>query len=211
VSVNEDKFRITHVYTRGGDGGRTGLVNGDRIAKHHPRLEAYGTVDELSSLLGVVRADAVAPATRFDRPTDGPHLDRLIAYLQNLLFTLGGDLATPLADRHPNMPVVVVAHVQWLEATCDHYNATLRPLKDFVLPAGGAVGAGLHVARCVCRRAERAVSLLAEAEPGGVDPICLVFLNRLSDALFVLARWATAAQGLDEAVWDRALQPPPFA
>lgn len=208
--MSRDSFRITRVYTRSGDHGLTGLVNGQRVPKHHPRIAAYGTVDELSSHLGVVRAAITAEAASFERPDVAPGLDALVAAIQQLLFTLGGDLATPVADRHPKMPVVTGDHVAWLEVICDTYNERLEPLKEFVLPAGGPAVAQLHVARCVCRRAERHVAELAELEPDGVSGACLVCLNRLSDALFVLARWVGRAQGRPEQVWTRDLPPPPL-
>lgn len=209
--MTRDAYRITRVYTRGGDHGLTGLVNGQRVAKHHPRIAAYGTVDELSSHVGLVRGFLAAERDAFDDPDAAERLDALFAYIQNLLFTLGGDLATPLADRHPQMPVVTAEHVTWLEAVCDTFNARLAPLTDFVLPAGGRVVAQVHVARCVCRRAERHVARLADLEPDGVAAVCLVFLNRLSDALFVLARWTGHLQGRAEVVWNRALPAPPLA
>lgn len=191
-------IRINRVYTRGGDKGETSLVGGQRIAKDSVRIESYGTVDELNAVLGLVRvanrdAGAIANADR-------ARLDAILHRLQNELFNLGSDLATLPRDRHPKQPVVEARHVAFLEETIDELNEGLPELRSFVLPGGGPVGAFLHQARTVCRRAERVVTTLARQEAVGEQ--ALVYLNRLSDLLFVLGRWAARASGEAEPLWE---------
>lgn len=187
----ELKMRITKVYTRGGDKGETSLVGGARIPKDNPRIEAYGTVDELNSILGLVRA--------FDPPS---RIDEIGAKIQNDLFNVGTDLATPAGKRWEGMYRVGDVDVQRLEAWIDELNADLEPLREFILPGGGACGAFLHQARTVCRRAERRVMTLM----GSVDDVddgSLRYLNRLSDFLFVAARWSAREQGAPETFWKQ--------
>ena len=192
-------IRINRVYTRGGDAGETSLVGGRRIAKDAIRIESYGTVDELNALLGLVRtanrdgADSV-------RKADRDRLDIILGQLQNELFNLGSDLATLPRDRHPKQPVIEARHVSFLEKTIDDLNAGLPELKSFVLPGGGWVSAFLHQARTVCRRAERLVTTLARQEAVGTH--ALVYLNRLSDLLFVLGRWAAKTRQEPEPLWN---------
>lgn len=182
------------VYTRTGDNGSTSLVGGQRIPKDDLRIEAYGTVDELNSQLGVCRALATDPAVQ--------RLDALLAGVQNDLFDLGSDLATRAADRWPTMYRLDGTDVVRLEQACDAFDAELPPLRQFVLPAGTALSAHLHVARCVCRRAERLVVRLLRDEPEVGDE-GLKYLNRLSDLLFLLARWAAHAAGAPETPWQQ--------
>ncbi len=190
-------IRINRVYTRGGDKGETSLVGGQRIAKDSIRIESYGTVDELNAILGVVRI------TNRDLPGASPEaretLDAILFRIQNELFNLGSDLATLPGDRHPKQPVIEAHHVAFLESTIDELNAGLPELTSFVLPGGGLVGAHLHQARTVCRRAERLVTTLGRQEEVGEE--CLVYLNRLSDLLFVLSRWAARVRSEPEALW----------
>ncbi|MBK9089043.1 MAG: cob(I)yrinic acid a,c-diamide adenosyltransferase [Holophagales bacterium] len=190
-------IRINRVYTRGGDKGETSLVGGQRIAKDSIRIESYGTVDELNAILGVVRV------TNRDLPGASPEareqLDAILFRIQNELFNLGSDLATLPGDRHPKQPVIEAHHVAVLEATIDELNAGLPELTSFVLPGGGLVGAHLHQARTVCRRAERLVTTLGRQEAVGEE--CLVYLNRLSDLLFVLSRWAAKVRSEPETLW----------
>jgi len=190
-------IRINRVYTRGGDKGETSLVGGQRIAKDSIRIESYGTVDELNAILGVVRV------TNRDLPGGSPgereKLDAILFRIQNELFNLGSDLATLPGDRHPKQPVIEPRHVAALEAAIDELNAGLPELTSFVLPGGGLVGAHLHQARTVCRRAERLVTTLGRQEAVGDE--CLVYLNRLSDLLFVLSRWAAKVRSEPEALW----------
>lgn len=193
-------IRIDRVYTKGGDRGETSLVGGPRVAKDAIRIESYGTVDELNAILGVVRManrDDASPALG---AADREKLDAICAVLQNELFDLGSDLATRPADRHPKQPVVEDRHVAALEGWIDELNADLPELRSFVLPGGGLVAAHLHQARTVCRRAERRVTTLARQEP--VGEACLVYLNRLSDLLFVLSRWAAKVRREPEPLWE---------
>lgn len=192
-------IRINRVYTRGGDKGETSLVGGQRIAKDSIRIESYGTVDELNAVLGVVRvANREAGASKAHRAK----LDAILTRIQNELFNLGSDLATLPGDRHPKQPVIQPRHVAWIEKTIDELNTGLPELKSFVLPGGGTVGAFLHQARTVCRRAERIVTTLARQEAVGDQ--CLVYLNRLSDLLFVLSRWAAKTRNEAEPLWEPA-------
>lgn len=191
-------MRITKVYTRTGDRGTTRLVGGAERPKDAHRIEAYGTVDELNSTLGLVRAEAASLP-----PTDPLRtLDALLEALQHDLFDLGADLATPAADRWEGMDRVENSDVDRLESWIDHLNDQLPPLKEFILPGGGRVGATLHVARTLCRRAERrVVSLMGAEDDVGTEG--LRYLNRLSDLLFVMARWAARSLGEEEFHWQR--------
>jgi cob(I)alamin adenosyltransferase len=181
----DEPVRLTKIYTRGGDRGETSLGDGSRVPKTHPRLEAYGTVDELNSFVGLAR-EAPGLPDEFR-----PWLERI----QNDLFDLGADLSVPLSDARERLRVEQ-AQVDSLEELCDHVNEGLESLKSFVLPGGGEGALRLHVARSVCRRAERATVALAETED--VSPVALAYLNRLSDLLFILARAATSGE---ERLW----------
>lgn len=178
--------KLNAIYTRTGDKGTTGLVRGPRRAKHDLRIEAYGSVDEANAFIGNARL--AAPAL--------PEIDPVLARIQNDLFDLGSDLATPGADQadapYPSLRIRPV-QTDWLELQIDLFNAGLAPLKSFVLPGGTPLAVALHLARTVTRRAERLVSALREAEPE-TSPETLRYLNRLSDLLFVLARRANAGQ-----------------
>ena len=177
--------RLNRIYTRTGDDGTTGLVDGSRRAKHDPRFEAVGAVDEANSVLGwaVLAIDDAAALTR----------------IQNDLFDLGADLATPGDDFAPSEMVlrIVPAQVEWLEQRIDAANEALAPLRSFILPGGSEAAARLHLARTAVRRAERAMTALAAAEP--VNPAALAYINRLSDYLFVLAR---VANGGADPLWQ---------
>jgi cob(I)alamin adenosyltransferase len=182
--------RLTRLYTRKGDDGTTGLGGGQRVAKDSARVAAYGTVDELNSAIGVALASGLVP--------------RLMAALppiQNELFHLGSDLCFVEADKRVYaVPQVEARHVDALERLIDELNAVVGPLENFVLP-GGAVGAAqLHVARTICRRAEREVIALGRTEPVGAHAIA--YLNRLSDALFVMARYENHERTIREPLWD---------
>jgi cob(I)alamin adenosyltransferase len=193
-------IRITRVYTRRGDRGETDLVGGVRIAKDSARIDAYGTVDELNAAIGVVRAvNGSTPRAKKAR-----ELEDVLRRLQNELFDLGGELATPADAFQPGMFRVGAAEVKALEETLDRCQKDLAPLKSFVLPGGGPVSAFLHVARTVCRRAERDVLRLMRHEDVGEWP--LAYLNRLSDLLFVLSRWVGRHRGEKEFLWERALR-----
>jgi cob(I)alamin adenosyltransferase len=188
--------RLNRIYTKAGDGGQTRLVGGQKVAKDSPRIEAYGTVDELSSCLGLARTALAAPPV----PEGAAELAGVIARIQNELFNLGSDLATLPADRHPQQPVLEERHVAALEREIDAWNADLPELRSFVLPGGGWVASYLHVARTVCRRAERLAVHLRASETIGDQVI--PYLNRLSDALFVMSRHASRIYGEPEPLWQ---------
>ena len=194
-------IRITRVYTRRGDHGDTDLVGGKRVPKDDRRIEAYGTVDELNAALGVVRAVNAAESRRVAATRE---LDTILRRLQNELFDVGSELATPAETFQPGMFRVGAAEVKALETILDRCQKDLQPLKSFVLPGGGRVSAFLHVARTVCRRAERDVLRLMRVEDIGEWP--LAYLNRLSDLLFVLSRWIGRQLGEAEFLWERPLE-----
>ena len=170
-----EPVRLTSIYTRGGDAGQTSLGDGSRVSKLDPRIAALGDVDELNSVLGWC-------AARLDR-------------IQNELFDLGADLSVPYTGDDTRLRITQEA-VDRLEAECDEANAALPELKSFVLPGGGETAARLFVARSVCRRAERTVLACPDT-----NPLAAVYLNRLSDLLFILARAANASAGVDEPLW----------
>jgi cob(I)alamin adenosyltransferase len=186
VPRRDEPVRLTRIYTRAGDAGETSLGDGSRVPKTDLRIEAYGTVDELNSVVGLALAGDLPDEFR-------PWLERV----QNDLFDLGADLSVPLEDERRERLRVTTEQVERLEELCDLVNEGLEPLRSFVLPGGTEASARLHVARAVCRRAERlAVALAAEHE---VNPSALAYLNRLSDLLFILARAANA--GAPEPLW----------
>lgn len=190
-------MRITKVYTRTGDKGHTRLVGGDAAPKDDVRIEAYGTVDELNAVLGLARTfNARSEVDDGSRES----IDRILAAVQNDLFDVGADLATPAASRWEGMHRVGDDEVARLEGWIDELNGELPPLEEFILPGGGPVGAFLHQARTVCRRAERRVCTLVR-EQDDVGTGCMRYLNRLSDLLFVIGRWAARALGEDEYHW----------
>ena len=188
--------RLNRIYTKAGDGGDTRLVGGQKVRKDALRIEAYGTVDELSACVGIARTALLAPAA----PAGADALAAVLARVQNELFNLGSDLATLPADRHPRQPVIEARHVTALEREIDAWNEALPELRSFVLPGGGMVAAYLHLARTVCRRAERHIVRLRDAEPIGEHG--LAYVNRLSDALFVMSRHATRLYGEPEPLWE---------
>lgn len=199
-------LRITRVYTRTGDDGSTGLASGSRIRKDHPRIEAIGAVDELAAQIGVTRCELKAESTSFKNPARAGQLDQLLEFIGNKLFTVGSDLATPQAARHPAIPVIVADDATFLEYACDAWNANLPPLTDFILPGGTRAAAALHLSRTIARRAERAVIALAQAEEN--YPLVVIYLNRLSDLFFILARCANLEQGRAEIIWRRDVPTP---
>jgi cob(I)alamin adenosyltransferase len=195
---------ITRVYTRLGDQGETALVGGRRVAKDSPRIVAYGTVDELNAAVGLVR---VFNAERMKRrgPARRRHawLDATLRKVQNQLFDLGSELATPPDAVYPGMFRLGAGEVTELERLMDECQESLAPLKSFILPGGGPVHGFLHQARTVCRRAEREVLALSRVEPVSEWP--LRYLNRLGDLFFVLGRWAGKHMGEKEYLWERGL------
>lgn len=197
------RITINRVYTRKGDGGETGLVGGQRVPKDHLRIEGYGTVDELNSVVGLCRctlAEAAPAVSDEGRREALGGLDRALLRVQHALFNLGSLLATLPADVHPRQPRVGAADVAWLEEAMDAANEGLPTLRSFVLPGGHRLNAELHLARTVCRRAERLVVGLSRHEE--VDPLAITYLNRLSDALFVWSRYASAQLGVAEVLWE---------
>lgn len=189
-------MRITKVYTRTGDAGKTRLAGGQQVSKDSLRVEAYGTVDELNASVGMVRAmNGEAGRASADQ------LEQDLRWVQNKLFDLGGILATAPGQVFKNMPAIRTHDATRLERMIDRCQKDLAPLKEFILPGGGRVSATLHVARTICRRAERVCVRLAREEP--LDAQIIKFLNRLSDALFVWARWAAKTQGEPEFLWER--------
>ena len=204
--------KLTRIYTRTGDDGTTGLVGGQRVKKNASRIETYGTVDELSSVIGLART-ALADVQR-TRPVQdlarahgvAGELDRWLGWTQDVLFNLGSDLATLPNDRWPGMPLVTAEDASALERSIDRAQTDLQPLDNFIHPGGSYPGAFLHQARTVCRRAERLLISLAEAEP--VAPETVRYLNRLSDALFVWSRWINHALEQPEHLWNAKTAPP---
>jgi cob(I)alamin adenosyltransferase len=177
--------RLSKIYTRTGDEGTTGLGDGSRVAKEALRVEAYGTVDEANSAVGVVLGNPSLPA----------EITRCLTEVQHDLFDLGGELCIP------GHLMITADHVERLEKDLDGFNETLPPLKEFILPGGGTAAAACHLARAVCRRAERRCWSLARVE--SVAPEALKYLNRLSDLLFVLARVLARASEGGEVIWRR--------
>lgn len=182
------------LYTRTGDDGTTGLFGGERVGKDHPRVEAYGTVDELNAWLGLAAAgcdESRAMHTRFAA---------ILGSLQSRLFDLGADLATPANSKHRGkVAPITEGHVSELEALIDEIDGGNEPMHSFILPGGTEAAARLHLARTVCRRAERAVVTLNRGEP--VTPAGLVYLNRVSDLLFAMARRANRESGVADVPW----------
>lgn len=188
--------RITKVYTKTGDDGQTGLVGGHRIPKIHPRIEAYGTVDELNSLLGLVASHVTQkdPSIRRDK------LHLILQAIQQKLFDLGAELATRPGDEYQGQVKINEADSGWLECIIDAMNAELPALRSFILPGGSPLNAHLHLARTVCRRAEREILRLHQTE--AVSAMVIAYVNRLSDLLFVMGRWVGATLDETEVLWE---------
>lgn len=183
------------LYTRTGDLGTTSLVTGDRVSKSHPRLEAYGTIDELNAWIGVLTTDPGIPSSQLP----------LLSQVQHRLFDLGAYLATP-CDNDAIMPQIDSlgqAAISSLEHEIDHLDDAVPPLNRFVLPGGTRLAAWIHVARTVCRRAERHMVALAGMPDAYVDPTALRYVNRLSDYLFVLSRYVNFTTGTPEIFWEK--------
>jgi cob(I)alamin adenosyltransferase len=191
------RIAITRVYTRLGDDGTTALVGGQRVSKRDMRIETYGTLDELNSFLGAARESLRESSPVHPRLLE---LAPVLVKVQHELFNAGSILATLPEDVHPMQARITAEDVASLEAEMDRCNSELSALRSFVLPGGSRLNAELHIARTVCRRAERAcVALAAEAE---IDPLVIAYLNRLSDALFVWSRWVCHVVGVPETLWD---------
>lgn len=188
--------RITKVYTRSGDTGDTGLVGGTRIPKDAPRIESYGTVDELNSIVGLCRSFLAQKEASVRRDK----LDLILEAIHQKLFDLGSELATLPGDEYEGQITLQPEDADWLEEVIDAMNEELEPLRSFILPGGTPLNAFLHQARTVCRRAERDVIRLSREDP--VNPEVVKYLNRLSDFLFVAGRWVTATLGEQETLWQ---------
>lgn len=182
--------RLTKLYTRRGDEGLTSLGGGQRVPKDSPRVWAYGTVDELNSAIGVALAHGLCDRLR-----------QVLPSIQNELFHLGSDLCFREEDKAlSTLPQIEARHVEKLEALIDELNEAVGPLENFILPGGSVGSAHLHLARAICRRAEREVAALTREEP--VGPYVMTYLNRLSDALFAMARYENKMQEAAEPLWD---------
>ena len=189
IIESEKLPKIMKIYTKTGDTGETALFSGGRVPKHHLRVESYGTIDELNSVLGVVRATKPSPQT-----------DIWLEDIQNQLFHLGADLATPMDAQSEWVIRVTPEQIDWLEETIDTMTAELEPLSNFILPGGNMSSAQLQVARTICRRAERLVSALQEEET--INEVALAYINRLSDWLFTSARYENKQAGESESKWS---------
>ena len=177
------------IYTKTGDKGETGLFGGERVPKDGLRIEAYGTVDELNSVIGAARAF-----------NENDEIDLILGRIQENLFVLGADLATPLNSRNTSVPRISAGDISSIERTIDEIELKLDQLKSFILPGGSKPASLLHFARTVCRRAERRAVTLRKR--GEISDEATIYLNRLSDFLFVLARYANKAAGVAEAIWN---------
>jgi len=184
--------KLTRIYTKGGDKGKTALGSGKRVVKHHPRVAAYGTVDETNAAVGLARLHTAT--------LDDPEIDAILGRVQNDLFDLGADLATPEVENPEFPPLRIVAEqVERLEREIDRLNAELAPLNSFVLPGGSAAAAYLHLARTVARRAEREITALAESDT--INPEAIRYINRLSDLFFVMSR-SVNDRGAGDVLWE---------
>jgi len=190
---DKPRIALNRIYTKRGDAGETGLVGGQRVPKDTPRIEAYGTVDELNAFVGLA-AISCAEDSRL------APLAAILRRVQHELFNLGSILATEPADVHPHQPRVTAAEIAQLEREIDSMNADLPALRSFVLPGGTGLNAELHVTRTICRRAERLVVAMAREE--SVPPEVIPYLNRLSDAMFVWSRWVNHVLGVPEVLWE---------
>ena len=185
-------FRLTKIYTRTGDDGSTGLGGGQRVPKDSPRIEAYGTVDELNSFIGVAIAVGI-----------DDELAAMFKVIQNDLFHVGSNLCVLEADQKKfKMLTIGANHIKQLEKNIDKLQESLKPLENFILPGGSIGSAELHVCRCVCRRAEREILRLKNAEP--INDFVLKYINRLSDLLFVMARYENLKKKVKDVLWDQA-------
>ena len=191
-------MRITKVYTKTGDKGVTGLVDGSRVPKNHPRIEAYGTVDELNAIIGIIRTFL----NDTKENTSLEVIDTCLYRIQNDLFNVGADLATPRTSRWEGMALITEDSIKTLEEQIDKLNDDLPPLKEFILPGGGKVGAFFHQARTVARRAERDIISLMQTDDT-IEILPMTYLNRLSDYLFVAGRWSAKQLNETEYFWKR--------
>ena len=197
--------KITKVYTRTGDAGQTGLVGGKRLPKDHPRIEAYGSVDELNSVIGL----ALSFLAKKEASKRREKLGLILEALQQKLFDAGSELATLPGDEYEGQITLQAENVEWLEEIIDAMNEELQPLKSFILPGGTSLNAFLHQARTVCRRAERDILKLNQIDL--VNPEIIKYINRLSDFLFVAGRWVTETLGETETLWQPGKSSPDWS
>lgn len=194
-AFNEPNLTLSRIYTKTGDGGDTRLASGESVPKDNPRLECYGTLDELNAHVGAARLTAEAAAE--------PELAGLagsLARIQHELFNLGSILATAPGRAHPKQPRVTDADVTRLESDIDRMNNELQPLRSFVLPGGSRLNVELHLCRTVCRRAERLMVALRRVDE--IDDVDIRYINRLGDAFFVMSRWASKVTKVEEVLWS---------
>jgi len=185
------RLALNRIYTKAGDQGETHLAGGQRVSKDSPRIECYGTVDELNAFTGMAAISAAESV---------PALVPILRRVQHELFNLGSILATQPADVHPNQARVTEIEIRQLEIEIDRMNAALAPLRSFVLPGGTRLNTELHACRTICRRAERLAVTLAREEQ--IPPETIQYLNRLSDAFFVWSRWVNHELGVPEVLWE---------
>ena len=197
--------KITKVYTRTGDAGQTGLVGGKRLPKDHPRIESYGSVDELNSVIGLALSFLAKKGASKRREK----LGLILEAIQQKLFDAGSELATLPGDEYEGQITLQAENVVWLEEIIDAMNEELQPLKSFILPGGTSLNAFLHQARTVCRRAERDILKLNQIDL--VNPEIIKYINRLSDFLFVAGRWVTETLGETETLWQPGKSSPDWS
>ena len=197
--------KITKVYTRTGDTGQTGLVGGKRLPKDHPRIESYGSVDELNSVIGL----ALSFLAKKEASKRREKLGLILESIQQKLFDIGSELATLPGDEYEGQITLQAENVVWLEEIIDAMNEELQPLKSFILPGGTSLNAFLHQARTVCRRAERDILKLNQIDL--VNPEIIKYINRLSDFLFVAGRWVTETLGETETLWQPGKSSPDWS
>tara|TARA_B100001996_G_scaffold89875_1_gene66677 strand:+ start:1420 stop:2025 length:606 start_codon:yes stop_codon:yes gene_type:complete len=197
--------KITKVYTRTGDTGQTGLVGGKRLPKDHPRIESYGSVDELNSVIGLALSFLAKKGASKRREK----LGLILEAIQQKLFDIGSELATLPGDEYEGQITLQAENVVWLEEIIDAMNEELQPLKSFILPGGTSLNAFLHQARTVCRRAERDILKLNQIDL--VNPEIIKYINRLSDFLFVAGRWVTETLGETETLWQPGKSSPDWS
>lgn len=197
--------RLSKIYTRTGDDGSTGMADGSRVSKADHLFNVMGDVDELNSHIGLIRAHLAQsannqisnqPLLAHVLPQQAADFEQALVIIQHLLFNIGGELAMPEYEG------INATHIDWLEQQIDAMNTSLPPLKDFILPTGSVLVSHLHIARCVCRRAERQAVSLQQQRPEAIRPTAVSLINRLSDWLFVAARFCTDPKQVSEVLWD---------
>lgn len=196
-TFSEPRIALNRIYTKQGDQGKTSLAGGQRVSKAAPRIEAYGTVDELAAFLGAANVTCQELSAQHAQLSP---LKETLLRVQHELFNLGSILSTLPEDVHPKQARITSAEIEQLEQEIDTANADLPPLRSFVLPGGSRLNTDLHIARTVCRRAERLLVQTAQTEE--IPPETVQYLNRLSDALFVWSRWVNHVMGLEEVLWE---------